>query len=594
MYDKQGTIRQALDAIHHHRIVLPAIQREFIWKPGQVCALFDSLMRGYPFGTFLYWTVDPSNSDQYKWYEFIQDWHEKDARHNLESKPFPNTPLTAVLDGQQRLTALNIGLRGSMAWLLPRKWWKLPENFPTRHLHLNLLAEEPEESEARYQFRFLRADNKRRPDSGTECWFKVSKILQSKEHVDEWADGKKLQSDARKRLNRLHKVVHEEQVIVAYVERSQDMEKALRIFTRMNRGGTPLSYSDLLLSVIVAQFGDMRDDIYRFVDELNSIGSGFNFSKDFILKAILTLLDANVRFKVENFSRSHLSQFSERWEDIKKALRGTVRLVAGFGFSKHNLNSDRALLPIAYYLYKRGSKPEESDKDVIRTWLLRSFMKRTWGSGFDSLLNALRRAISDSSPSRFPRAAIEIAMARNGKSLEFTPEEIQDLTRITFSDGRTFPLLTLLFDFVDLSDTQFHIDHIFPYAKFEPSTLGEFGVPDERHDVFGDMRDRLPNLQLLEGRKNMKKKTMLPGEWLEREFPDATKRQAQVDRHLLGDVPEGFDKFDKFYETRRKALEGKIRALLAARGEPLPDDGGRGRQRATAAAKPVARPGGLR
>ena len=449
-----------------------------------------------------------------------------------------------------------------MAWRLPRTWWKFDGNFPTRHLHLNLLAEEPEGSEARYQFRFLLKD-KRRPDSGTECWFKVSEILQSEEHVREWADGKKLPGDARARLDRLRKVVHEEQVIFAYEERSQDTEKVLRIFTRMNRGGTALSYSDLLLSVIVAQFGAMRDDIYRFVDELNSVGSGFNFSKDFILKASLTLLDKDVRFKLENFSPSHVNQFRERWEDIKEALRGTVKLVEDFGFSRHNLNSNRALLPIAYYLYKRGSKPEESDKDVIRTWLLRSFMKRVWGSGFDSLLNALRRAISDSSPSRFPRAAIEIAMARNGKSLEFTPEEIQDLTKVTFSDGRAFPLLTLLFDFVDLSDTQFHIDHIFPYAKFEPSTLREFGVPDEKHDVFGDMRDRLPNLQLLEGRKNMKKKTMLPGEWLEREFPDATKRQAQVDRHLLGDVPEGLDKFDEFYETRRKALEDKIRALLA-------------------------------
>lgn len=64
MYKKQGTIRETLDAIHRQEIVLPAIQREFIWKPGQVCALFDSLMRDYPFGTFLYWKVNPSNSQK--------------------------------------------------------------------------------------------------------------------------------------------------------------------------------------------------------------------------------------------------------------------------------------------------------------------------------------------------------------------------------------------------------------------------------------------------------------------------------------------------------------------------------------------------
>lgn len=561
MYEKQGAIRETLAAINSQQIVLPAIQREFIWRPGQVCALFDSLMRGYPFGTFLYWLVEPENSGEYKWYQFVTDWHEKHARHNPDSKILPNTSLTAVLDGQQRLTALNIGLQGSMAWRLPRTHFKLDENFPTRRLHLNLLAEESEGSEARYQFRFLREDRPT-PSSETERWFKVSEILglQSEEALraaGDWAD------DAFARLNTLRRVVHEERVLVAYEERSQEPEQALRIFTRMNRGGTPLSYSDLLLSVIVEQFGDMRKDLLGFVDELNAIGAGFDFSKDFILKASLTLLDKDVRFKIENFNRSHVTDFKDQWGNIKTALRRTVRLVEGFGFSRGNLRSDRALLPIAYYLYKRGSEPSESDKRSIRVWLIRSLLKRgAWGSGFDSLLNALRRAIRDSDASRFPREAIENEMAQRDKSLEFTEEELQGLAKITISDGRAFPLLTLLFDFVDLADTQFHIDHIFPHAKFGTADLRQFGVPEEKHDAFRDMRDRLPNLQLLEGRKNMKKQTMPPSDWLA--CKNAEAREGYARMHLFGDVPEGLAEFDMFYEARRKRLEEKIRVLLGA------------------------------
>ena len=561
MYKLQSTIRETLAAISRQEIVLPAIQREFIWWPGQVRALFDSLMRGYPFGTFLYWLVEPGNSGKYKWYRFVTEWHEKDAPHNPDSTVMPNTPLTAVLDGQQRLTALNIGLQGSMAWRLPRTWWKFPENFPTRRLYLNLLAEESEGSEARYQFRFLRQDRPI-PSSETELWFKVSEILglQTEEALQaegDWTD------DAFARLNTLRKVVHEESVLFAYEERSQEPEQALRIFTRMNRGGTPLSYSDLLLSVIVEQFGDMRKDLLGFVDELNDIGAGFDFSKDFILKASLTLLDKDVRFKIENFNRSHVTQFSDQWENIKTALRRTVRLVEGFGFSRGNLRSDRALLPIAYYLYRRGAEPSASDQTSIRAWLIRSLLKRAvWSSGFDSLLNALRRAIRDSDASRFPREAIENEMAQRDKSLEFTEEELQGLAKITISDGRAFPLLTLLFDFVDLADNQFHIDHIFPHAKFGTTDLREFGVPDERHDAFRDMRDRLPNLQLLEGRKNMSKQTMPPSEWLAR--MDADARQGYAQMHLLGDVPEGLAEFDVFYEARRKRLEEKIRDLLGA------------------------------
>ena len=564
MYKLQSTIRGTLDAIQAKRIVLPAIQREFVWSPGQVAALFDSLMLGYPFGTFLYWLVEPGNSGEYKWYEFVTKWHEKHARHNPDADILPNTPLTAVLDGQQRLTALNIGLNGSMAWRLPRTHYIKDENFPTRHLHLNLLAEESEGSETRRQFRFLRQDRPI-PSSETERWFKVSWILRypSEGGLRDWASGAGVEGDAFACLDTLRKVVHEESVIFAYEERSQEPEKALRIFTRMNRGGTPLSYSDLLLSVIVEQFGDMRKDLLGFVDELNAVGAGFDFSKDFILKASLTLLDKDVRFKIENFNRSHVTQFSDQWENIKTALRRTVRLVEGFGFSRGNLRSDRALLPIAYYLYRRGAEPSASDQSSIRAWLIRSLLKRgVWSSGFDSLLNALRRAIRDSDASRFPREAIGNEMAQRDKSLEFTEEELQGLAKITISDGRAFPLLTMLFDFVDLADNQFHIDHIFPHAKFGTADLREFGVPDEKHDAFRDMRDRLPNLQLLEGRKNMSKQTMPPSEWLARMDTDAREGYARM--HLLGDVPEGLAEFDVFYEARRKRLEEKVRALLGA------------------------------
>src|SRR4249919_3248920 len=114
MYKPGGTIATALNRIQQTQYVLPAIQREFVWKPEQIERLFDSLMQGYPFGTFLFWKVEPERSGQFKFYSFVQNYHERDAAHCPELGTLPNRELTAVLDGQQRLTALNIGLRGSM------------------------------------------------------------------------------------------------------------------------------------------------------------------------------------------------------------------------------------------------------------------------------------------------------------------------------------------------------------------------------------------------------------------------------------------------------------------------------------------------
>jgi len=76
---------------------IPEFQREFVWKPSQVCALADSLWRSYPIGALLLWRVGKGG----------------DGR----------APLW-VADGQQRLTALCL-LHGAVPSWLKRK----PEEF---------------------------------------------------------------------------------------------------------------------------------------------------------------------------------------------------------------------------------------------------------------------------------------------------------------------------------------------------------------------------------------------------------------------------------------------------------------------------------
>ncbi|MCY3926028.1 MAG: DUF262 domain-containing protein [bacterium] len=156
MHKPGGTIRNVLDGISSHKYVLPAIQREFVWRPQQVCNLFDSVMQRYPFGEFMFWRVKAQNAEQYRWYDFVRKYHQRDSPHCPELGTIYDKPLTAVLDGQQRLTAFNIGLRGSMAVKLPYKWWKSSDAFPEKVLALDLLAPpDPDEEGSRYVFAFV-------------------------------------------------------------------------------------------------------------------------------------------------------------------------------------------------------------------------------------------------------------------------------------------------------------------------------------------------------------------------------------------------------------------------------------------------------
>src|SRR5699024_2549443 len=65
-------------------LILPAIQREYVWKPRQVVALFDSIMRGYPIGGFLSWKVEPATAQEFRFYDFLSSFNELDQRHNPE------------------------------------------------------------------------------------------------------------------------------------------------------------------------------------------------------------------------------------------------------------------------------------------------------------------------------------------------------------------------------------------------------------------------------------------------------------------------------------------------------------------------------
>lgn len=86
-----------------------------MWKPSQVIKLFDSVLRGYPVGSFLSWKVLPETVGKFKFYGFMKDYSGYDKKHN----PVVDIPLDreviAALDGQQRLTSLKIGLRGTYA-----------------------------------------------------------------------------------------------------------------------------------------------------------------------------------------------------------------------------------------------------------------------------------------------------------------------------------------------------------------------------------------------------------------------------------------------------------------------------------------------
>ncbi|MDE0235799.1 MAG: DUF262 domain-containing protein [bacterium] len=583
MHQQGGTIREVLESIASRGYVLPAIQREFVWRPEQICNLFDSVMQGYPFGEFMFWRVEAQNASKYRWYDFVREYHQRDSPHCPELGPIYDKPLTAVLDGQQRLTAFNIGLRGSMAIKLPYKRWSSSDAFPKRVLALDLLAPpDPDEEGSRYVFEFVNEDRIGLRDN--HLWFRVSDIMSFQTEnpapdMLDWISDVDLdtaqQRLAFRTLNRLHQAMCVEPVVAYYEEKSQDVERVLNIFIRCNSGGTTLSYSNLLLSIAVSQWDnlDARSEVHGLVDDMNSVRPELRFNADFVLKAGLMLTDiASVGFKVENFTHDNMTILEKNWPNICQALLETVELVDSFGFDSRTIQATNSLLPIAYYLYLKGAPRDfESgdrfldDRRAIRGWLTRSILKESgiWGSGLDTLLTALREVIRNSGGSTFPASELRRVMAQRGKTLDFAEEEIEDLADMRLGDRRMFPLLTMLFPHLQSRDGS-DIDHVFPKSRFTSSRLKNADVPEDQIEGFRDGCDRLANLQLLDRSVNNEKRATLPADWLDAHCPDDQARQVYCDRHLLGDVPRAIKDFANYYDTRRQKLRNRIADLVNA------------------------------
>lgn len=588
------TIDRALQGITTHEYVLPAIQREFVWKPEQICAFFDSLMRRYPIGSFLFWEIPVADLGDYVFYDFIRAYHEQRSAHCpvVRSDELPTgKPVTAILDGQQRMTAINIGLRGSYARRLPRKWWNNPDAYPEKRLYLNIAAPaEENDQKLAYDFRFL--TEKEAKEGNTEDgahWFLVPKIRELTDGTDSvgifsYIQEAGLAADnkfAFQALDRLRQLVFQDGVISYYAVEDRELDNVLDIFIRVNSGGTVLSYSDLLLSIATAQWTerDARQEIHALVDEVNATGQGFGFTKDVVLKAGLVLSDiGDIRFKVTNFNQANMHLLEQGWDTIGSSLKLAAKLLAAFGFSERTLGADYVLLPLAYYVKRRGldesylsSDAHKEDRETLRAWVLRSLLKPgVWGSGQDTLLAALRKAIREHGSAGFPVEQLEAAMAPLGKSLKFGGEEIDGLLDLQYGKPRTFVTLSLLYPKFSF-ESEVHVDHVFPQKLFYKKALGAAGVPFEQFDDYLALMNGLPNLQLLPGKVNIQKQAVMPRDWIDGldsgsdSAQAAARREAYLAEHDLHGVPDSMVDFPEFYETRKARMRERLEGLLGVR-----------------------------
>jgi len=565
------TIAEAVENIEYNRFLLPAIQREFVWSSSKIEWLFDSLMRNYPISSFLFWNVEGASVNGYRFYKFINEYRERYKTHNEEISTDGMGSFNAILDGQQRLTSLYVGLKGSYAYKEYRRKWENSEwSIPTRRLYLNFASTLEEQEDGRiYEFSFLKDSDTKQAEIYKDKWFRIGKILELKNisKFNKYVTDIGLSEFSIDILARLQEVIHSDRIINYFLEKEQDIDKALNIFIRINSGGEPLNFSDLLMSIAVANGTqkDARKEIHKLVDAVRD--KGFSISKDLVLKTFLFLYSKDIKFRVTNFSRDNAKEFETEWEKIRDAILSTFELLKTYGFTDYTLTSKNAILPIVYYLYHRqiyrdySTKIEfKNEREIIKKWLHIVLIKKIFGGQANSVLTQIRKAFTSDITklkikpeiSKFPVNEINKNIK---KDTTVGDEFIEDLLYSQKDDQYTFSTLSILYPNLDYKNNDFHKDHIHPAASYNNLT-------DYLKEKYGwRTYNSIYNLQMLDANENMSKNDKSLKEWVDAQTKNIDKDKF-LENHLIPNVELELDNFEEYFEKRKELLIKELKKVL--------------------------------
>lgn len=560
LVDNSITIYEALQNIKNGKYVMPAFQRQYVWSMEQIEKLWDSILLDYPIATFLFWHVD---DDNITWDTYFCEFLSKvtfDSRKQADSVNYDLSSInvkvtdTAVLDGQQRLTSLYLSLYGN-SFIRQKHARKKNEGGVVTKLLIELnknklTVEEEEYNSKKFDIKFNDKVGKLSPTQ-----FEIRNILDDKFRNDETrdeaienaityvpADSKDY---ARDILNKLYNKIFVEP-LVRYTE-IYDMQQddALEMFVRFNSGGKALRKSEITMSILEAYWPSAKTEFGKLL-----VDSYARFDSDFIVRCALMLYGDVVK---TNINKQIAEELKNNWNDFKRALKNLEDALKEIKVEVSRFSSSwNVLLPIIYYIYLNPNMYMENI-DGIRAYLVRAVLFTYFQSGTTGKLQQMKMNINSYD------YEITVDMLNQINDLRVTEGKIEDI--LNAEKGSRVAGEALYYLSLDWRNKNYKYeqDHLHPYDRFDGNK--PLSIPIEEWKRWRGNRNRLPNLQLLEGRSNGSKNAMKLLDYYN-DMNDVQKQEFYEQAIIPKDVSLEFEHFDEFYEKRRAVLAERLRELL--------------------------------
>lgn len=559
LIDDSITIYEALQNIKDGKYVMPAFQRQYVWSMEQIEKLWDSILLDYPIATFLFWHVDDSNVTWDTYFCSFLSEVTFDSRKQADSVNYELTSIdvkktdTAILDGQQRLTSLFISLFGE-AYIRPNYARRRTGDKIVTKLLLELnknkiSVDEDEYNSKKFDIKFSEKIGRLSPTQ-----FELKNILDEK-FQDETTREKTIEEAivnvpadskdyARNILQKLYNKIFVEKLVRYTKINDMKQDDALEMFVRFNSGGKALRKSEITMSILEAYWPSAKTEFGKIL-----VDSYSGFGTDFIIRSALMLYGDVVK---SNINKKIAEDLKNDWNLFKKALSNLESLLKEMKIDVSRFSSSwNVLLPIIYYVYYNPNY--NKNIKAVRAYLLRAIFFTYFQSGTTSKLQQMKSNINSFG------YEITIEMLDQMNDLRVTDGKIEDV--LNSEKGSRVAGEVLYYLNLEWTNKNFKYeqDHLHPENRFNGSK--PVSVTIEEWKRWRGMRNRLPNLHLLEGRSNGSKNDMRLIDYYN-DMNDEQKEEFYKQAMIPQDVSLEIEDFEKFYEARKAILAEKIRELL--------------------------------
>jgi hypothetical protein len=562
---KPYSLFRLLEDIDSSRLLLPHIQRAFVWERDQMSRLFDSLMRNYPIQTFLLWRTKEAIRARRFMPVIVPDADLSDFYDSAKSAV--DVEKVFVLDGQQRLQTLHCIFRGGIK----------EDTAGVAEAYFDITAGDApaDGGESLFQLTFSF-------ESLALPYFRIRDLSERFANANQLATADDLNdslsaileesNDTRKARERrvrnnivqIHSLLHHDKFFWADeldgVASHYPYRRILEIFVRVNSGGTKLTAGDLMFAAMKEGWDDIEERVEQTVDLMN--GGRLSIDSDFVLKALLLAHGEGAEVQTEKFYGSRgealLARMEADWDRSEQAFKE----LRDFMVQHLRLSADRlirsynALIPLFTFLF-HNPKPSEGARVAMAAYYHKAQLFGWFSSQTDATLNALHSMVGRALSGAFPIAAIKT-------HFETSRGAQTELRLANLSDKRIRPLLLNVVYFDQWGASPFdvafkgnepHVDHIYPQYMLR-----------SRLDCSSAEINDIGNLRFFGATDNIRKRAELPASY----FARLRAQGVPIERHLLvkqfADDPDAlaFDKqtYDRFRELRRDAIWSALKRVV--------------------------------